>query len=134
MTQIECPTGHAVLPVPFTEAQRAPSLEEICEVQLWGREIEKIAVKMHPHFDFSEPKKFAASICKKGRRIFNDALSYLEECGVDTRNAVEMRYVLKSLDREYLKIRSIHLQKTVVLLQGIIGYTKRYFYEDSRAG
>ncbi len=97
MTQIECPTGHAVLPVPFTEAQRAPSLEEICEVQLWGREIEKIAVKMHPHFDFSEPKKFAASICKKGRRIFNDALSYLEECGVDTRNAVEMLYVLKSL-------------------------------------
>ncbi len=97
MTQIECPTGHAVLPVPFTEAQRAPSLEEICEVQLWGREIEKIAVKMHPHFDFSEPKKFAASICKKGRRIFNDALSYLEECGVDTKNAVEMLYVLKSL-------------------------------------
>lgn len=97
MTQIECPTGHAVLPVPFTEAQRAPSLEEICEVHLWGREIEKIAVKMHPHFDFSEPKRFAASICKKGRRIFKDALAYLEECGVDTKDAVEMLYVLKTL-------------------------------------
>lgn len=97
VTQIECPTGHAVLPVPFTEAVRAPSLEEICEVQLWGREIEKIAIRMHPHFDFSEPKKFAASICKKGRRIFNDVLSYFEECGVDTKDAVEMLYVLKSL-------------------------------------
>ncbi|MDD4160456.1 MAG: cobalamin-dependent protein [Synergistaceae bacterium] len=97
MTQIECPTGHAVLPVPFTEAQRAPTLEEICEVQLWGREIEKIAVKMHPHFDFSEPKRFAASICSKGRRIFNDALSYLEECDVDTKDAVQMLYVLKCL-------------------------------------
>ena len=73
MTQIECPTGHAVLPVPFTEAHRAPSLEEICEAQLWGREIEKIAVKMHPHFDFSAPKRFAAALCKKGRRIFNAA-------------------------------------------------------------
>ena len=97
MTQIECPTGHAVLPVPFTEAHRAPSLEEICEVQLWGREIEKTAVKMHPHFDFTEPKKFAGSICRKGRRIFNDALSYLEECGVDTKDAVQMLYVLKCM-------------------------------------
>ena len=97
MTQIECPTGHAVLPVPFTEAQRAPSLEEICEVQLWGREIEEIARRMHPHFDFTEPRKFAASVCRKGRRIFNDALSYLEDCGVDTKDAVQMLYVLKSL-------------------------------------
>ena len=97
MTQIECPTGHAVLPVPFTEAQRAPSLEEICEVQLWGREIEKIARRMHPHFDFTEPRRFAASVCRKGRRIFNDALSYLEDCGVDTKDAVQMLYVLKLL-------------------------------------
>lgn len=97
MTQIECPTGHAVLPVPFTEAQRAPSLEEICEVQLWGREIEKIARKMHPHFDFNEPRRFAASVCTKGRRIFKESLSYLQECGVDTKDAVQMLYVLKSL-------------------------------------
>ncbi len=97
MTQIECPTGHAVLPVPFTEAQRAPSLEEICEAQLWGREIEKIARKMHQHFNFAEPRRFAASVCKKGKRIFNDALSYLQESGVDTKDAVQMLYVLKSL-------------------------------------
>lgn len=97
MSQIECPTGHALLPVPFTEALRAPSLDEICEAQLWGREIEKIALKMHPHFDFTEPKKFAASICRKGKNIFQDALSYLDECGVDTKDAIQMLYALKSL-------------------------------------
>ena len=97
MTQIECPTGHGLMPVPFTEALRAPSLEEICEVQLWAREIEKIARKMHPHFDFTEPRRFAESVCKKGRRIFNDALSYLDESGVNTKDAVQMLYVLKSM-------------------------------------
>ncbi len=58
---------------------------------------------MHPHFDFSEPKRFAAAICKKGRRIFNDALSYLEECGVDTRDAVQMLYVPNQSDREFFE-------------------------------
>ena len=103
MTQIECPTGHAVLPVPFTEAQRAPSLEEICEVQLWGREIEKIARRMHPHIDFSEPKKFAVSVCQKGKRIFNDAILYLEESGVDIKDAVQMLYVLKCLGPRFFE-------------------------------
>jgi methylmalonyl-CoA mutase cobalamin-binding subunit len=97
MTQIECPTGHAVLPVPFTEALRAPTLEEICEVQLWGRQIEKIARRMQPHFDFKAPKEFASSICKKGRKIFKDALDYLDDCGVDTKDAVQLLYVLKSI-------------------------------------
>lgn len=95
MAQLECPTGHAVLPVPFTEAQRAPSLDEICEVQLWGREIEKIARRMHPHFDFTKSREFAAAICKKGRRIFGDAMAFFEECGVNTKDAVQMLYVLK---------------------------------------
>ncbi len=97
MTQIECPTGHAVLPVPFTEALRAPSLEEICEVQLWGREIEKIARRMHPSFDFTEPKKFASSICIKGKKIFEDALDYLDDCGVNIKDAVQLLYVLKCI-------------------------------------
>jgi len=97
MTQIECPTGHAVLPVPFTEALRAPALDEICEVQLWGRQIEKIARRMQPHFDFKAPKEFASSVCSKGRKIFSDALDYLDSCGVDTKDAVQLLYVLKSI-------------------------------------
>lgn len=97
MTQLECPTGHAVLPVPFTEALRAPSLDEICEAQLWGRETEKIARGLHPHFDFSASKAFAHSICTKGKRIFKDALSFFEECGVDVKDAVQMLYVLKMI-------------------------------------
>lgn len=97
MSQLECPTGHAVLPVPFTEALRAPSTDEICEVQLWGREIEKIARRMHPHFDFTAPKKFAKDICERGRTIFSNALDLFRESGVNIKDAVELLYVLKMI-------------------------------------
>lgn len=97
MTQLECPTGHALMPVPFTESVRAPSLDEICEVQLWTREIETIARRMYPSFDFTEPKKFAAQMCTNGKKIFTDALAMLDDCGVDTKDAVQMLYVLKSI-------------------------------------
>ena len=95
MTQIECPTGHALMPAPFTEALRAPSLEEICEVQLWAREIEKIAVRLHPHFDFSASRRFASEICSKGRKICRDALDFLDDCGVDIKNPIQLLYILK---------------------------------------
>lgn len=97
MAQLECPTGHGLMPVPFTEALRAPSLEEICEVQLWTREIERIARRMHPHFDFTASKKFASSICTKGEAIFHSALDFFADCGVDTRDAVQMLYILKCI-------------------------------------
>lgn len=97
MAQLECPTGHGLMPVPFTEALRAPSLEEICEVQLWTREIERIARRMHPHFDFTVSKKFASSICTKGKAIFRSALDFFADCGVDTRDAVQMLYILKCI-------------------------------------
>ena len=95
MTQMECPTGHALMPAPFTEALRAPSLDEICEVQLWAREIEKIARGMHPHFNFDASRRFAGEICEKGRTIFHEALDFLADCGVDIKNPIQLLYVLK---------------------------------------
>lgn len=97
MAQLECPTGHGLMPVPFTEALRAPSLEEICEIQQWAREMERIARRMHPHFDFTASRSFAASICAKGKGIFKNALDFFADCGVDTRDAVQLLYILKKI-------------------------------------
>lgn len=97
MTQLACPTGHAVLPVPLTEAIRAPSLEEICEVQLLGREIERIARGLYPFFSFRASKQFANKICTQGKKIFDDSLAFFSECGVDIKDAVQLLYVLKSI-------------------------------------
>ncbi len=46
LAQLECPTGHAVHPLPITEAIRIPSAEEIAEIQTFGRQVEKTARRL----------------------------------------------------------------------------------------
>jgi len=97
LAQLECPTGHAVLPLPVTEAVRVPSAEEIAEAHVFGRRIEQMARRMQPHVSFDAPKAFARTIVDNGRKVFHNALSGLTETGVDTSDPVQLLYVLKKM-------------------------------------
>jgi len=97
MAQIECPTGHAVHPLPVTEAIRIPSAQEIVEAQTLGRRIEKTARRLYPHFDFSASYAFADTVTACGKTVFNSALDGLKEAGVDIRDPVQLLLVLKRL-------------------------------------
>lgn len=97
LTQLECPTGHAVLSIPSTEAIRVPSLDEIIEAQIFGRRMELTARRAFPSFDFSAPRAFAQTIVEKGREVFRNALAGLKEAGVDLGDPVQLLYVLKRL-------------------------------------
>ncbi len=95
MTQLKCPTGHAVLPLPVTESLRIPSAEEIAEAQIFGHRIEDSAGRLLQHVDFSAARAFADKVTTAGKRIFNDALTGLKEAGVNHEDPVELLYVLK---------------------------------------
>jgi methylmalonyl-CoA mutase cobalamin-binding subunit len=97
MAQLECPTGHAVLPLPVTEALRIPSAEEIAEAQKFGRQIEKAARRLFYHFDFREAYQFAETILTAGKSVFESALDGLKAAGVDIADPVQMLFVLKNL-------------------------------------
>ena len=97
LAQMHCPTGHAVLPLPVTEAIRIPSAEEIAEAQCLGRRIEDSASRMLPHVDFTAAQAFADGICETGKHIFNNAIAGLKQCGVDTKNPLQLLYVLKKM-------------------------------------
>jgi methylmalonyl-CoA mutase cobalamin-binding subunit len=97
LTQLYSPSGHAVLPLPVTEAIRIPSAEEIIEAQLFGRQVELAAKRLLPHVDFSAAESFAECICRQGQSVFENALSGLGEIGVDTRNPLQLLYVLKKM-------------------------------------
>ncbi|MBU1399192.1 MAG: cobalamin-dependent protein [Pseudomonadota bacterium] len=97
LAQLECPTGHAVLPLPVSEALRVPSAEEIIEAQEFGRRIEETARRMHPHVDFSEPRAFAGEIVSAGKRVYDSAMEGLEAAGADTGDPLQMLYILKSM-------------------------------------
>ena len=97
LTQMECPTGHAVLSIPVTEAVRVPNAEEILEAQIFARNMEGVARRVHPSFDFSAPRAFAEKVVSAGRTVFNNALDGLSDAGVDLKDPVQMLFVLKSL-------------------------------------
>jgi len=97
LVQLHCPSGHAVLPLPVTEAIRIPSAEEILEAQCFGRQVEKTAIRLYPYIDFSAVQAFADSVYEDGSRICESALQGLKQCGVDCRNPLQMLYVLKNL-------------------------------------
>jgi len=97
LAQLECPTGHAVHPLPITEAIRIPSAEEIAESQTFGRQVERAARRMHRAVDFGPARAFARQMVDAGRKICEDALAGLADAGVDTRNPLELLYVLRGL-------------------------------------
>lgn len=97
MAQLECPTGHAVLPLPVTEAFRSPSWEEIAEAQILGHRVETTARRLHSRVDFSDSRTFADHMRHHGKRVFENALSGLRAAGVDIANPLQMLYTLKKL-------------------------------------
>jgi len=97
MSQLECPTGHAMLPLPATEALRIPSAEEIAEAQCYGRRIEQTARQLWPHIDFTSAYDFSAKLYSTGKSVFDKALDGLKEANVDICDPVQMLYVLKML-------------------------------------
>jgi methylmalonyl-CoA mutase cobalamin-binding domain/chain len=97
MAQLECPTGHAVLPLPVTEFLRTPSAEEIVDAQNFGKKIEAAARKLLPHMDFSACHDFSSRVVAGGRSVYRNALDGLGQAGVDVRDPIEMLYVLKKV-------------------------------------
>lgn len=97
MAQLECPTGHAVLSLPVTEALRVPSAEEIAEAQRFGRRIETTARRLRPHVDFGDSRAFARQVVAGGRAVFQAAMDGLSQAGVDVNDPVQLLYVLKKL-------------------------------------
>jgi methylmalonyl-CoA mutase cobalamin-binding subunit len=97
LAQLECPTGHAVHPLPITEAIRIPSAEEIAEIHTFGRQIEAAARRMHSAIDFSPAREFSRKIVKAGKSIFNRAIDGLKDNGVDIDDPVQLLFVLKNL-------------------------------------
>lgn len=97
MAQLRHPTGHAVLPLPVTEAVRIPSADEIADAQCLGRRVEQSARRMLPLVDFSPVDEFADTVCRHGRRIFRSALDGLREQGVDTRDPLRLLHTLKAM-------------------------------------
>lgn len=95
--QLLCPTGHAVHPVPVTEAVRIPSAEEITQIHIFARHLEAAAHRLAPVLNLDQAKELKNRLLNLGRGVFERALKGLSESEVDVTNPLEMLFVLKKL-------------------------------------
>jgi methylmalonyl-CoA mutase cobalamin-binding subunit len=93
--QLHRPTGHAVTPIPLTEAIRIPSPDEIVEVHLLARELEREARAGGALFDWARLERLGAAVADYARRFRDRALRLLEDDGVDIRDAAALLLALR---------------------------------------
>lgn len=108
--QLHRPTGHAVNPVPFTEAERIPSPTEIVEVHLLAREIEH-EVRNSPdgtspnRYDWSRLEHLGELTAKYGLQFRDRALAVLADDGAAIGDAAQVLLALRRTSMAELEER-----------------------------
>jgi methylmalonyl-CoA mutase cobalamin-binding subunit len=93
--QLRRPTGHAVNPVPFTEAERIPSPEEIVEVHLLARELEREVRKAPSLYDWDRLERVGADVAAYATAWRDRALEVFASDGVDCRDAAQVLLAMR---------------------------------------
>jgi methylmalonyl-CoA mutase cobalamin-binding domain/chain len=104
--QLHRPTGHAINPVPLSEAERIPSAEEILEVQLIAREIEAEARRGADVFDWPRLERLAAEVAEFAGAFRDRVLALLAADGVDITDAGQVLLALRRADPVALERRA----------------------------
>jgi methylmalonyl-CoA mutase cobalamin-binding domain/chain len=94
-TQLHRPTGHAINPVPLSEAERIPDAAEILEVQLAARELEREVRAGGAALDWAWVERRAAEAAAYARAFRDGVLRVLEDQGVDVADAAELLLALR---------------------------------------
>ena len=103
--QLRRPTGHAINPVPLSEAERIPSAREIIDVHLLARELEREARRSGDLYDWGALERVAAEVADYARRFRDRALAGLAEQGVDLRDAGQLLLALRRTSPAELEAR-----------------------------
>lgn len=80
----------AILPVPLSEFQRVPSIDEIIEVHLLLRACEPHAARLADRIDWSETKEHGRLLAELGTHWFRRVVAHLRDCGVDTNDPLAL--------------------------------------------
>jgi methylmalonyl-CoA mutase cobalamin-binding subunit len=91
------PTGHAINPVPVTENERIPDIDEVIEAQLFAARLVSHTSTHIPLLDPTPAKALSDQIITRGQRFCSRAIRGLNEAGIDTQNPFEMLLALRRL-------------------------------------
>jgi methylmalonyl-CoA mutase cobalamin-binding subunit len=103
--QLRRPTGHAVNPVPLTEAERIPSADEIVEIHLLAREVERDVRNSPNLYDWPRLERLGAMAADYARQFRDRALACLLDDGVDVRDAAQVLLAMRRTSMSELESR-----------------------------
>lgn len=91
------PTGHAINPVPVSENERIPDVDEVIEAQLFAARLAAHEARHMPLLDASPARALAAQIVAGGQAFFDKAIAGLTEASIDTGCPFQMLLALRRL-------------------------------------
>jgi methylmalonyl-CoA mutase cobalamin-binding subunit len=94
-TQLHRPTGHAINPVPLTEAERIPDAGEILEVHRIARELEREVRRAGAVLDWAWVERRAAEAVAYARAFRDAVLAGLQDRGVDVTDPAQVLLALR---------------------------------------
>lgn len=100
--QRAAPTGHAINPVPVTEALRIPEMDEIVDAHLFANRLLEDSAETEDIIDREVADNATALLVEGGRRFYDSVLAGLTEAEIDTGNPFEMLLALKRVGARQL--------------------------------
>lgn len=95
--QRTAPTGHAINPVPVTENQRIPEIDEVIEAQLFAGRLIELSETWQPMIDAEAVARLTQTL-RIGAQTFRQNLwAGLTEAGIDTSDAFECLLALRRM-------------------------------------
>lgn len=95
--QMHKPTGHAVTPIPITEAIRVPSPEEIVHVHSISKMLEIKAKHYCEYLDWDKMNMSKEMLIIGGQIFYERVMNGLDDIGIDTTNPCELFTSLKEI-------------------------------------
>lgn len=91
------PSGHAINPVPVTENQRIPDVDEIIDAQTFAHRLTRHAPFYDPVFNWTKAEAMADVLVEGGRRFAGAVITGLAERGVDTEDPAALMLAIRRM-------------------------------------
>lgn len=101
--QMKYPTGYAINPIPYTEAIRIPSAEEIIEVQLTTDYVIEKAAYYAEYLDWDKINEESDRIVAGSQVFFERVINALDGLGIDIEHGGEIMAVLKAIGPDQIE-------------------------------
>jgi methylmalonyl-CoA mutase cobalamin-binding subunit len=103
--QRSLPTGHAINPVPVTEAQRIPEIDEIVDAHRFAARLLERSAPLDPLIDPAAAEGLAERLVEGGERFRDNILGGMAAAGVDSADPFELLLGLRRLGARELEAR-----------------------------